>query len=330
MRQANVGYLSEFIPDIFRYFFRWMSRISFVTQKTWEGRRSAMKVSTKKSKENKVILDIEVPGDIVKKKFDEVYEKINKEAKIPGFRAGKVPRPVLEQHHSKIAREEVLKHLISETYQEGVKRENIDVIDIPEIFEVKLESDILTFKAEVEVKPEIKLKEYKGLKLKKNEIKVEPAEVEEYVKQIKQGRAADISDEKLARSLGYKTKEEFSDCLTRQLFLKKENEERARLEKLLIDQLLKNSAFNAPPSLVEKRIHELEHQARAQMANYGVPEDKIKGRLEEFKTKFKAEAEEQVKVFLVLEEIAKLEKIKVDDHMVNRAIELVFAEADWA
>jgi FKBP-type peptidyl-prolyl cis-trans isomerase (trigger factor) len=289
-----------------------------------------MKVSAQKSKDNKIILDIEVSGDVVKKKFDEVYEQINKEAKIPGFRAGKVPRPVLEKHHAKLAREEVLKHLISETYQEGLKKENIDVIDIPEISEVKLESDVLTYKAEVEVKPEIKLKEYKGLKLKKNEVKVEEAEIQEYVKQVKQGRSADISDETLARSLGYKTKEEFLDCLSKQLFLKKENEERARLEKALIDQLLKNSSFAAPKTLVDKRVHELEHQAQEQMVRYGVPEDKVKGRLEEFKTKFRVEAEEQVKVFLVLEEIAKLEKIKADDQMVNRVIELVFAQAQWA
>jgi FKBP-type peptidyl-prolyl cis-trans isomerase (trigger factor) len=289
-----------------------------------------MKVTTKKSKENKVTIDIEVPQDIVKKKFDEVYEQINKEAKIPGFRAGKVPRPVLEQHHAKLAREEVLKSLIPETYQESVKNENIDVIDMPEISEVKLESDVLSYKAEVEIKPQINIKQYKGLKIKKNEIKVEPSDVEDYLKQVKQGRSPDVSDEKLARSLGYKTKEEFMDCLTKQLFLKKENEERARLEKELINQLLSNASFAVPKVLVDKRIHELEHQAAHQMENYGIPEDKIKERLQEFKPKFKTEAEEQVKIFLILEEVGKLEKIKADDQLINRTIELVFAEAEWA
>lgn len=288
-----------------------------------------MKVTTKKSKENKVTLDIEVPQDLVKKAFDEVYEQINKEAKIPGFRAGKVPRQVLEQHHAKFAREEVLKRLISETYAEGVKKEDIDVIDVPEISEVKLESDVLTYKAEVEVKPEIKIKQYKGLKLKKNEIKVEPKDIEDYMKQVKSGRPQDLPEEKLARSLGYKTKEEFVDCLAKQLYLKKENEERARLERELINQLLANSTFPVPKTLIDKRIHELEHQAEHQMQQYGIPEDKAAERLKEFAPKFKAEAEEQVKIFLVLEEIAKLEKIKKDDHMVNRTIEFVFAEADW-
>ncbi len=289
-----------------------------------------MKVTTKKSKENKVILDIEVPKDVVAKKFDEVYEQINKEAKVPGFRAGKVPRNVLEQYHSKFAREEVLKRLISESYSDSIKKENIDVIDVPEITEVKLESDVLTYKAEVEVKPEIKIKQYKGLKLKKNDIKVEPSELEDYLKQIKQGRPAGISDEKLAKSLGYRTKEEFMDCVAKQLYLKKENEERARLERELINQLLGNSTFVVPKILIDKRIHELEHQAEHQMANYGIPEDKAKQRMEEFKPKFKTEAEEQVKIFLILEEIAKLEKMQHDDHTINRVIEFVFSEADWS
>ncbi len=289
-----------------------------------------MKVTTKKSKENKIALDIEVPQDAVKKKFDEIYEKISQEVKVPGFRPGKAPRNVLEQHHSKLAREEVLKSLISETYQESVKKENIDVIDVPEITEVKFEGDVLTYKAEVEIKPEIKLKQYKGLKLQKKEIKVESTEIEEYLKELKKNKEAGISDDRLAKGLGYSSKEEFLDCLSKQMYLKKENEERARLEKDLVDQLLKNASFQAPASLVARRVDELQDQARHQMANYGMPEDRIKQRLEEFKDKFKTEAEEQVKVFLILETVAKLENIKSGDRMLNSVIEFLFAEAEWS
>lgn len=290
-----------------------------------------MKVTTKKtSKENRVVLDIEVPKEAIKTKFDEVYEKIGQEAKVPGFRPGKAPRHVLEQHHAKLAREEVLKGLISDSYQESVKQENVDVIDVPEISEVSFNDDLLTYKAQVEVKPEIKIKQYKGLRLQKKEIKVEPSEIEETVKQLKAAREGDISDERLAKGLGYKSKEELSDCLGKQMYLKKENEERAKLEKSLIDELLKNTSFAVPASLVERRIHELEHQAEHQMVNYGMPEDRIKQRLEEFKPKFRTEAEEQVKIFLILETIAKLENMKMDDQMVNRVIEFLFAEAEWS
>lgn len=288
-----------------------------------------MKVTAKKSDENKIILDIEVPKERVKKKIDEVYEKIAQEAKIPGYRPGKAPRHILEQYHSQTAREEAIKGLISDSYQEGIKSESVDVIDMPEISDVKLEGDVLTYKAQVEVRPDIKIKQYKGLKLTKSEVKIEPNEVEEYVKQLKKTRSEDMSDERLARGLGYKTKEEFYDCLNKQLFLKKENDQRAKLEKELIGQLVNNTSFAVPASLVEKRLHELEHQAKHQMAEYGLPEDRIKERLKEFGPRFKTEAQEQVRVFLLLETIAKLENIKIDDQMINHVVELLFAEAEW-
>jgi FKBP-type peptidyl-prolyl cis-trans isomerase (trigger factor) len=288
-----------------------------------------MKVKKTKTKENKVLLDIEVAQEQVKKKYDEVYDKIGQEAKVPGYRPGKAPRQILEQQHGALARDEVLKGLITESYEQTVKDEAIDVIDLPQISDVKLEGEVLTYKAEVEVKPEIAIKQYKGLKLKKQEIKIEPSDVEEYVKQLKKGRPEDISEEKMARGLGYKTKEEFVDCIQKQLFLKKENEERARLEKELIQQVLKHSSFVVPQTLVTRRAHELEHEAEHQMANYGLPPERIKERVKEFEPKFKAEAEEQVKVFLVLEAIAKLEKMPSDDHVLNRVIELLFAEAEW-
>ncbi|MFH0877611.1 MAG: trigger factor [Candidatus Omnitrophota bacterium] len=288
-----------------------------------------MKVTSKKSQGNKVVLDIEIAKDAITKKFDEIYTKIGQEAKIPGFRPGKAPRHVVEQHHAKEAREEVLKHLITESYQATLKEEAIDVVDVPEISDVKFDQELLSYKAQVEVKPDIKIKQYKGLKIKKSEINVEASEIDDQVKKLLEARDKDTTEERLAKSLGYRSKEEFVDCLTKQKYLQKENEERARLERDLIQQLVQQSNFGVPVSLVERRAHELHHQAEYQMANYGIPEEKIKERLKEFEPKFKTEAEEQVKVFLILEKIAKLEQIKSDDHMANRVVELLFAEAQW-
>ncbi len=288
-----------------------------------------VKVTSQPSKNNKVFLNVEVPREAVHKKFNEVYERIGKEAKVPGFRPGKTPRQVLEQHHSQFAREEVIKGLVAESYDKSVKDEKIDVIDLPQISEVQLKDDVLTYKAEVEVKPEITIRKYKGLRLKKDEIKVTASDVTAAIADLKKDRG-DIDEERLARSLGYSCREEFAACLEKQLFLKKENEARAKLEKEVIDQALKNSSFEVPRTLVERRAHELENQAAHQMANYGMSEDETKKRIEEFRPKFAAQAEEQVKVYLVLETIAKKEGIAHDDKMLNRAIELLFAEAEWS
>ena len=202
-------------------------------------------------------------------------------------------------------------------------------MDLPQISEVQLKDDILTYKAEVEVKPEIKIKQYKGLKIKKDEIEVAAKDVTAAIADLKKDRG-DIDEERLARGLGYRSKEELRGCLEKQLFLKKENESRAKLEKEVIEQALKNSSFQVPQTLVERRCQELEHQAEHQMAEYGMAEDEVKKRIGEFKPRFTAQAEEQVKVYLVLEAIAKKEGIARDDKMLNRAIEFLFAEAEWS
>ena len=287
-----------------------------------------MKVTGKQSKANKVFFHVEVPQEAVHKKFNEVYERIGKDVKVPGFRPGKAPRPVLEQYHSQLARGEVIKGLVAESYDWSVKEEQIDVIDLPQISEVQLKDGVLTYAAEVEVKPEITIKEYKGLRLKKDALTVEVKEVAAAVADLKKDRG-DIDDEKLARALGYRSQAELKDCLEKQLFLKKENEARAKLEKEVIEEVLKNSSFQLPQTLVERRRQELEHQAAHQMADYGVAEDEAKKRIAEFKPRFAAQAEEQVKVYLVLEAIAKKEGIARDDRMLNRVIELLFAEAEW-
>ena len=92
-----------------------------------------MKVETKKLDETKMRLDIEVPSEMVKKKFDEVYERIGKEAKIPGFRPGKAPRDILEKHHGRLAQDEVIKDLIPEAYRQSIEKEKIGVVEVPEI-----------------------------------------------------------------------------------------------------------------------------------------------------------------------------------------------------
>ncbi|MDZ4242556.1 MAG: trigger factor family protein, partial [Candidatus Omnitrophota bacterium] len=73
-----------------------------------------MKVSVKKVDSLRRELKFEIPRDRVSKKLEEIYAELGKVAKIRGFRPGKAPRHLLEQHHGPLAREEMLKKLIPE------------------------------------------------------------------------------------------------------------------------------------------------------------------------------------------------------------------------
>lgn len=288
-----------------------------------------MKVETKKIDVGKVQLDIEVPAEIVNKKFEQVYEKIGKDARIPGFRPGKAPRDILEKHHGRLAREELIKNLIPEAYRDSLEKEKISAIELPEISEVKLESNILFFRAVVEVKPEIAVKNYKNIKLKYKKVTVSPDEIEKALGNLKETHKARGIDEKFSRSLGYPTVSAMRASVERQLFVQKENDGRYHLQEDLIKEILDNLKFKTPQSLLERRLQELVHQAKARFALRGEAKEQIDAREDELRKELYAEAESQVKTYLVLDEIAQRENIPQDEHMSQRVIEFLLGEADW-
>ncbi|HNV24580.1 MAG TPA: trigger factor family protein, partial [Candidatus Omnitrophota bacterium] len=91
-----------------------------------------MKVEIKKIDAIKRELKFQIPKEKVNATFEQVYADIGKVAKVKGFRPGKVPRPILESHYGSLAREEVLKKIIPEAYQEGLEQEKILPIDMPD------------------------------------------------------------------------------------------------------------------------------------------------------------------------------------------------------
>src|SRR3989338_7419020 len=109
-----------------------------------------MKLEVKKVDSIKRELKFEIPKERVSAKLDEVYKEIAKEAKIKGYRPGKAPRHILEKHHSRLAQEELIRNLISEAYQEGLKKESIQPIDYPEIEDVNFKDGILKFTAKLD------------------------------------------------------------------------------------------------------------------------------------------------------------------------------------
>ncbi len=289
-----------------------------------------MKISVNKKDQLKREIEIEVPQDRVKSKFDDVYEQIKKEVKIPGFRPGTAPRNLLEKHHSKLAHEEVIRQLLPETYQEALKKENLDVLSLPEVTEVNLDNTCLKYKATVEIRPDIDIKSYKKIKIKNKPNDVSDEDMNKALENIKQARKVDSINDEFAHGLGYPSLDEFKNSLNRQMIAQKEVDNKAQLEKEVINHLLKNSKFSVPQSLVEKRFHELQHDLKDYFTKANLPKEELEKKEKEFEPKLKQQAEEQVKVFLALDEIAKRESIERDDHMPNKVMEFLFKNADWS
>jgi trigger factor len=127
-----------------------------------------MKAEIERLGECKVALKIEVPADRITEELDNLYHDLQKKAKLPGFRKGKVPLDVLKTYFAKSIRADALDRLIPDTYQKALKKNDFVPCSQPKIEEIKCEENSpLNFKATVEIKPKITLKKYKGLKAKR-------------------------------------------------------------------------------------------------------------------------------------------------------------------
>jgi len=288
-----------------------------------------MKTEVKKLDSTKCEINVTVSGELVKNKFEEVFAQVSKEAKVPGFRPGKAPRDVLEKHYASSVHEQVLKELVPDVYNQAIEAEKLDVIELPQITDVKLDRTSLSFKAVVEVTPEIAVKNYTNQVIKYKVVSVSSDEVKRQIDSVKESRKAEALDDKFGRSLGYPNFSELEKAVERQIFITKENQERARIENELIENITKDLEFKIPQGLVERQTQDMLRQTKIDLAMKGIPRDKIEAQEKLLLEGIQPEAKKQVKVYLVLSQIAKKENIAIDDHMPRKVMEFLLREADW-
>ncbi len=126
-----------------------------------------MKTSIEREGATKLKLQVEMAPEEVRPLFDETIRRLGKEVKIPGFRRGKVPRPVLETRIGReTLRQEFLQDAIPQFYARAATAEGVRPVAAPSI-EVRQfdESELLAFTATVEVRPELDLPDYQGIEV---------------------------------------------------------------------------------------------------------------------------------------------------------------------
>jgi len=123
-----------------------------------------MKVSTEDLGDCQKLLTIEAEASELDKSLDQAYRHLVNEVNIPGFRKGKAPRAILVQRVGKSSLlEEALEHLVPQLYRQAIESEKLEPIAEPQIEIAETEPVII--KAKVPLKPEIKLGDYRSLKL---------------------------------------------------------------------------------------------------------------------------------------------------------------------
>lgn len=292
-----------------------------------------MKVEVKKVSEVARELTFEVPKETVNPKFDEVYKDLAKKVTVKGFRKGKVPRNILETHHRQQAEEEVIRKVVGEAYEKALQDEDIKPIDLPEIHEVSLREGVVRFTAKLEIKPDIQLKDYKGLKVKRKDSQVTDEEINKTLEVFKQGQGKDVElNDDFAKGMGFPGLEDFKKSLARQLELEKDRQNKVDVENQIIEQLLKSTKVTVPQSLVERQLHRRLQEYQNQMQQQGVSAEEAQKRVQESEKELRTAVEKDVQVYLILDKIASEEKmdIKQGENLPAKVIEFLLKEAKWS
>ena len=142
-----------------------------------------MTATWEKKEGNEGLLTVTVPAEKVNKALDKAFKKVVKQINVPGFRKGKVPRPIFEQRFGVEALyQDAVDILLPEAYGEAIEETGIKPVDQPEVNVTQIEKGKdFEFEATVTVEPEVELGDYKGLEIEKQETELTDEELQESI-----------------------------------------------------------------------------------------------------------------------------------------------------
>lgn len=147
-----------------------------------------MKVTVEDVSTVKKKLHIQVLPDAIALERKKALADVAKKAKIPGFRPGKAPKNVVERHYAAEIDSEVMNKLISDSYLQALKENDLSPVDMPNITNISpLETDApLNFTAVVEVRPKIDLGVYEGIEVKETSVAASDEELGQTIDRLRE------------------------------------------------------------------------------------------------------------------------------------------------
>lgn len=365
----------------------------------------------------KKTVEIEVPSDAIGEEIRRVTGEFGKQAKIPGFRAGKVPTHIVRSRFLKEIHEEVLDRVVPRFFREAVDEKSWSPVGSPTLKRIDslVEGSPLKFEAEFEVKPVIEVGNYRGLPVDAASPEVTDAEVDEMVeklrgqagsfrtetergvgkddlvvldvvsavegletkrsedahvqigeetplpelhehlmgkkpgqtfafdksyaedveneslrgktvhyegtvKEIRVRELPDVTDDFAKSTGGWDSVPAMREKIREDMGKHKERDALRARKQQLTDGLIERHDFPVPDSMVEEElVKALQHYARF-LASQGVDLDKAQIDWEKIRDDFRPDAVKRVKRSLLLEEIARLEKLEVSEVEVDAEI----------
>jgi trigger factor len=169
-----------------------------------------MKVTQEKLPASQIGLEIEIPAELSKQKYEQVLQDFTRSLNIPGFRKGKVPRQVIIQRFGMTRiKATVLEELVDKALKQAIEQEKIEAIgnfqlrsDFDELIGKFEPGDVLTFSASVDVQPEVNLKKYQGFEVQAEEVKPDPERLDKTLESYRKQMATLVPVEDRAAQMG--------------------------------------------------------------------------------------------------------------------------------
>jgi trigger factor len=147
-------------------------------------------------------LSIEVESGTVSQELDRAYAELGRHVKLAGFRAGKVPRRILEQRFKDKVEDDVIQRVVQKAYGDAIRDHQVDAVSNPQVTNRGLRpNEPFSFEARVEVRPHFEPKDYLGVPVKRAAVKLDEIQVTEQLERLRQrtARLEPIADRDQAR-----------------------------------------------------------------------------------------------------------------------------------
>lgn len=282
-----------------------------------------------------VELTVELSALELKDYVAQAEEHLGRAMKVDGFRAGKIPPDVVRKHASEQEiREEALRLAVDESLKSAVHKEKLDVLDQSD-FSIKENSpQKFLYQIKLTLYPKIELGTYRGITATKKPVVVADEELDRVLADIAASRASGEGESKVtpelndefAKSLGqFDSLQNLKDMVREGLQAEKEDKEKQRIRIDLLNQIIATSVMEIPQSMVESQLDSLmtgfEADLQAQGMELPLYLAHLKKTQDQLRSDWKPQAEQQVKMMLVLHEVAKKEKILIGEKELQDVLE---------